>query len=207
MFLELDGDGPLHQQVYRALRAEILAARLAPGSLLPSTRVLAGSLGLSRNTVLLAYEQLFGEGYARSRAGARAVVTSGLATNSGNDKGGSPSSGKPGAATPGLASAGERMLALSRERLLRWDLQSGRLPYDFRVGPAFGDFPHAMWCRLLARRARRATARDLDYGPRQGRELSAGVRKSEKVTLRYPIMPIADGIGSRLIHVDCGQLG
>jgi hypothetical protein len=38
-------------------------------------------------------------------------------------------------------------------------------------------------------------------------ELSAGVRKSEKVTLRYPIMPIADGIGSRLIHVDCGQLG
>jgi len=42
---------------------------------------------------------------------------------------------------------------------------------------------------------------------RLNRELSAGVRKSEKVTLRYPIMPIADGIGSRLIHVDCGQLG
>jgi GntR family transcriptional regulator/MocR family aminotransferase len=27
-----------------------------------------------------------------------------------------------------------------------------------------------MWCRLLARRARRASARDLDYGPPQGRE-------------------------------------
>jgi GntR family transcriptional regulator/MocR family aminotransferase len=62
------------------------------------------------------------------------------------------------------------MLALSRERLLRWDLQTGRLPYDFRVGPALADFPHAMWCRLLGRRARRATLRDLDYGPRQGRE-------------------------------------
>ena len=42
---------------------------------------------------------------------------------------------------------------------------------------------------------------------RLNRELSAGVRKSEKVTLRYPIMPIADGIGSRLIHVDCGPVG
>jgi len=170
MFLELDGDGPLYQQVYRALRAEILSARLVPGSPLPSTRLLAASLRLSRNTVLLAYEQLFGEGYARSRAGARAVVTSRLATNSGNDKSGLPPSRKPDAASSGLASAGERMLALSREQLLRWDLQSARLPYDFRIGPAFGDFPHAMWCRLLARRARRATGRDLDYGPRQGRE-------------------------------------
>ena len=39
------------------------------------------------------------------------------------------------------------------------------------------------------------------------RELSARVRKSEKVSLYYPIMPIAHGIGSRLIHVDRGQLG
>jgi len=38
------------------------------------------------------------------------------------------------------------------------------------------------------------------------RELSAGVRKSEKVLLCYPIMPIADGIGSRLI-VNRGHLG
>jgi len=170
MFLELDGDGPLHQQVYRALRAEILAARLAPGSRLPSTRVLATSLGLSRNTVLLAYDQLFGEGYARSRAGAKPVVTSGLATNGVIEKSGLPSSRKPGAATPSLSSAGQRMLAISRERLLRWDLPTARLPYDFRIGPAFGAFPHAMWCRLLGRRARRATMRDLDYGPRQGRE-------------------------------------
>jgi GntR family transcriptional regulator/MocR family aminotransferase len=152
------------------LRAEILSARLAPGSRLPSTRLLAASLRLSRNTVLLAYEQLFGEGYARSHAGARAVVASRLGTNSGNDKGDLRSSWKPGAAIPGLASAGQRMLAVSRERLLRWGLQFPPLPYDFRIGPAFDAFPHATWCRLLGRRARRATMRDLDYGPRQGRE-------------------------------------
>jgi hypothetical protein len=38
-------------------------------------------------------------------------------------------------------------------------------------------------------------------------ELSTGVRKSEKVSLCYPIMPIADGIDGRLMHVDRGQLG
>src|SRR5262249_45462973 len=46
-----------------------------------------------------------------------------------------------------------------------------RLPYDFRLGrPAFADLPHALWCRLLGRRARRARLSDLDYGPPEGRE-------------------------------------
>ncbi len=171
MFLKLDGEGLLHQQVYRALRAEILSGRLAPGARLPSTRLLAASLRISRNTVLLAYEQLFGEGYAHSHAGARAVVTSRLATNSGKLDGDFLSPGKPSVATPRLSAAGERMLGLSRERLLRWDLQTGPLPYDFRVGPALADFPHPIWCRLLGRRARRAALRDLDYGPRQGRQV------------------------------------
>src|SRR4029450_9885172 len=36
--------------------------------------------------------------------------------------------------------------------------------YDFRYGdPAYDDFPHATWCRLLARRARRASERHLSY--------------------------------------------
>jgi GntR family transcriptional regulator / MocR family aminotransferase len=175
MFLRLDGEGPLQHQVYRALRAEILAARLAPSSRLPSTRVLAASLGLSRNTVLLAYDQLFGEGYAYPRTAARAVVTAESAAKSGDRKNGLASP-NPDGAKPRLASAGERILAVSRQRLLRWDPQAGRLPYDFRIGPAFDDFPHAMWCRLFARRARRATMRDLDYGPRQGRdELRAAI--------------------------------
>jgi GntR family transcriptional regulator/MocR family aminotransferase len=46
---------------------------------------------------------------------------------------------------------------------------NARLPYDFRYGrPSFGDFPHATWARLLARRARAATVRDLDYGEPAG---------------------------------------
>ena len=39
--LQLDGTRPLYQQIYRALRKEILAASLAPGERVPSTRALA----------------------------------------------------------------------------------------------------------------------------------------------------------------------
>jgi GntR family transcriptional regulator/MocR family aminotransferase len=75
MFLSLDGKGALSQQVYRALRSAILSRQLAPGARLPSTRALAAELGLSRNVVLFAYEQLRGEGYAVGRVGSGTVVS------------------------------------------------------------------------------------------------------------------------------------
>ena len=62
LLLPLDGDGPLHRQLYRSLRGAILAGRLGAGARLPSTRSLARELGLARNTVLLACEQLVAEG-------------------------------------------------------------------------------------------------------------------------------------------------
>src|SRR5262249_59122518 len=74
MFVSLDGDGTLHRQVYRALRAEILAHRFKPGARLPSTRALATQLGVSRNVAMLAYEQLLGEGYAQARTGSGTIV-------------------------------------------------------------------------------------------------------------------------------------
>jgi len=56
MYLELDGQGPLHTQLSRALREAILDGRLRPGARLASTRVMCRELGLSRTTVLAAYE-------------------------------------------------------------------------------------------------------------------------------------------------------
>jgi GntR family transcriptional regulator/MocR family aminotransferase len=67
--LSLDGEGLLYRQTYRALRSAILEERLRPDTRLPSSRNLARELGLSRNTVLLAYEQLTAEGYANARGG------------------------------------------------------------------------------------------------------------------------------------------
>ena len=58
MFLTLDGSGSLYQQLLRALRRSIADGRLPAGAQLPPTRVLAHDLGLSRNTVIAAYELL-----------------------------------------------------------------------------------------------------------------------------------------------------
>jgi len=68
MLLNLrEASGPLYRRVYHALKAMIRAGRLGPAARLPSTRVLARDLGVSRNTVTLAYEQLAAEGYLVSR--------------------------------------------------------------------------------------------------------------------------------------------
>ena len=72
--MKLDGVGRLHQQVYRALLGEILGGRLTSGERVPSTRHVAGLLKVSRNTALLAYEQLLAEGFITPRSGAAGTV-------------------------------------------------------------------------------------------------------------------------------------
>ena len=68
MLLSLrEGGGPLYRRVYLALKAKIRAGGLGPATRVPSTRALARDLGVSRNTVMLAYEQLAAEGYLVSR--------------------------------------------------------------------------------------------------------------------------------------------
>src|SRR5512137_2959297 len=78
MFLRLDKDGPLYSQIYRALRSEILGGRITAGASVPATRRLAAELGLSRNVVTIAYEQLLAEGYLVARTGAGTFVAAEL---------------------------------------------------------------------------------------------------------------------------------
>src|SRR5215470_17533726 len=66
---------PLHRQVYDGFRSAILEGRLRPGQRIPSTRVLASEIRVSRFPVLNAYAQLLAEGYIQSRIGAGTVVS------------------------------------------------------------------------------------------------------------------------------------
>jgi GntR family transcriptional regulator / MocR family aminotransferase len=75
VYLELDGHGPLYDQLTRALKASILDGRIAAGTQLPPTRELADELELSRTTVLAAYEQLRAEGYIAGRVGSGSYVS------------------------------------------------------------------------------------------------------------------------------------
>ena len=70
-FAARDGDGPLYDQLYRAIVAQIRQGELAPGERLPGKRSLAEELSVSVNTVDTAYQLLVAEGYleARPRSG------------------------------------------------------------------------------------------------------------------------------------------
>jgi GntR family transcriptional regulator/MocR family aminotransferase len=178
MWLALDGDGPLYRQAYRALRAAILDGRLAPGERLPSSRVLARDAKLARNTVLQAYEQLVAEGYADSRRGAGTFVVAALPEASA--RGARPARARAAVAVapPVLSAYAERALR-QVARGVSWGRRRPAPRYDFRYGdPAYDDFPHETWCRLLARRARRASERHLSYSDPGGapelREALAG---------------------------------
>lgn len=74
--LELDATSPvpLHRQLYERVRHAILERQLRGGIRLPSTRTIAAELGVSRNTVLTAFEQLAAEGYLEGKVGAGTYV-------------------------------------------------------------------------------------------------------------------------------------
>jgi GntR family transcriptional regulator/MocR family aminotransferase len=57
-----------------AFREAIRTGRLAPGTRLPSSRVLADDLGLGRNTVVRAYSELINEGWLTGRHGSGTEV-------------------------------------------------------------------------------------------------------------------------------------
>ena len=70
---------PLHQQLYRQIRDELISGSFNDGSSrLPSSRSLAADLGISRLTVNLAFSKLHSEGYLRSKVGSGTFVADSL---------------------------------------------------------------------------------------------------------------------------------
>jgi GntR family transcriptional regulator/MocR family aminotransferase len=72
--LDRQSTTPLFRQVEAQLRAAIEDGRLRPGRPVPGVRTLAAELGIARNTVQAAYEQLVAEGYLLPRVGSGTVV-------------------------------------------------------------------------------------------------------------------------------------
>ncbi|GAA0425324.1 PLP-dependent aminotransferase family protein [Actinoplanes campanulatus] len=120
--------------VYRALRAAIGDGRVPSGYRLPSTRVLAADLGVSRGSVAGAYERLAAEGLLTTRVGAGAFVAE------------VPLSRRPSRA------AGDPLRPRDGWTLLPAPV-SGAVPaprYDFRAGiPDARLFPFGTWRRLV----------------------------------------------------------
>ena len=170
MFVKLDGPGALYQQLYHSLRGVILTGQLAPGARLPATRALARELGVSRNTVLLAYEQLLAEGYAVGQAGSGTYVAASLPDAMLATARAVPEVVRaPHPLPPRLSAYGQHVSMHSPMPPPGDEPRPASVRYDFRYGlPAVEEFPHEIWRRLLARRARSASLRSLRYGPPEG---------------------------------------
>ncbi len=80
--LALDSSAPLslQQQLRQKLVDAIHRNILRPGQRLPSSRQLANRIGVSRNTVSLAYDALLAEGYLSSRSRSGVYVATDLAS-------------------------------------------------------------------------------------------------------------------------------
>jgi len=133
--------GDLEGQIYHAVRARILAGALRPGDALPSTRMLAGQLGVARSTVVAGYDRLRAEGYIAAQAGS--------ATRVGEIPTATPVRDTAEALTPAPPEP---------ERFM-----------PFRPGlPDLDLFPVKTWSRCLGTRARQLRWHDLGYGEEMG---------------------------------------
>lgn len=67
LMLNVNTGRPLQAQLFEQVRAMIIDGQLTSGTPLPATRALSEQLGVSRNTVVLAYDRLLAEGYIESK--------------------------------------------------------------------------------------------------------------------------------------------
>ncbi|MEX0749989.1 MAG: PLP-dependent aminotransferase family protein, partial [Dehalococcoidia bacterium] len=155
---------PMYRQLYDAVRKAVLDRTLAPGTRLPATRELARDLGVARNTVMLAFDQLIAEGYVEGRVGAGTYVTDALPDELLSARTPSRSPRRP-AAGRALSERG-RMLSRTRVTLNPPDQPERRA---FRMGmPDFAAFPFREWARITSRLWRDPPHELLFYGDPAG---------------------------------------
>ncbi|MDH3581200.1 MAG: GntR family transcriptional regulator, partial [Hyphomicrobiales bacterium] len=154
--LERTARGSLYRQLYAQLRDAILAGRIPAGTRIPSSRAMAAQLGVARNTVLAAVEQLAAEGFLEARRGFGTVVSSSLSAELTKAAGKRTSGQRP---VHTLSATGKRLAGIIRTS------EGGETPKPFLPGiPDIAAFPTALWARLLRRETQRLQPEALAYG-------------------------------------------
>ena len=149
---------PLSRQIYEAIRNSILEGRIAPGTRLPSTRVLAQDLGVSRTTIRQCFDQLIDEGYLVGRVGHGSFVPRDLPHQDARPvKQQVQRRSRRKSPAPQLSQRGQALASAV--------VFGGRTAQAFDPGiPAFDLFPSALWARLAGRRWRHQSDDLMGYG-------------------------------------------
>ena len=178
-----DGPAPLRHRVADAVVAELRAGRLRPGDALPSTRVLATALGVSRGPVVAAFDELAAAGFVVSRAGSGAVVAPDA------DR-----AARAGAATHvHAATSAEATAERTSTPEPRWDLRPGR--------PDTSLVDAAAWRRAWRSAGSVVPGNDAGAGPehRRLREVLADhLRRSRGVAVDPAGLLVVPGVGASL---------
>lgn len=166
--LSVDPSDPrtLQRQLFDQIREMILDNRLRSGDHVPASRALSEQLGVSRNTVILAYEQLLSEGYIESRPNVGTFVSTNLPE-------------RVMIADSHAAEIEERRAndncgdAVVRPCEVRPQTvispNRGRFDHDFWVGRTDAStFPVNEWRRILEAKVRYAGIRLVEYQDAQG---------------------------------------
>jgi GntR family transcriptional regulator/MocR family aminotransferase len=136
-----------HARLCAAIRDAIARGRWQAGAALPPTRALAASLGVSRSTVVAAYEQLIADGVLEARVGSGTVVRADATAGIGDARAASAH-----AASAGATAAGTRFASLveaSAPLAAALKARATDPPVAFRLAsPDLSRFPWSTWRRL-----------------------------------------------------------
>lgn len=193
--LDLKGRTPLFRQIESAFREAIVGGRMPPGARIPSTRTLAASLGVSRTTVMLAFDHLLAAGYLDSIPGGGTYVSAEppLAENAAGETGNRRPASRLSARMQELANVPE------------WpsDPNLASRPFSLALASA-ADFPYEAWARCVGD-ARRALEGGAGGGTPGGherlREAAAAFLRVTRGVVCDPLQVVVVGSLQEALHL------
>jgi len=161
--LDRDAGQPAYARIGERIRTAILSGALAPNARLPSGRTLARDLGVARNTVDWALDQLVADGYVVRRRGAGSYVAAQLPERDAPPR-------QPEREGRAVADTAPRRLSRRAAALRAYPghyQPAASVPFAPSLPPT-DLFPRELWNRLLQREAARPGDECWHYGASNG---------------------------------------
>ncbi|QHI98837.1 aminotransferase class I/II-fold pyridoxal phosphate-dependent enzyme [Xylophilus rhododendri] len=185
-------DGAINRMLYECLRGAIHDASLPAASRLPPSRDLAAQLGISRNTVMHAYEQLMAEGYAKGLTGSGTYVADRIPDPPSLPRAAMASTHGAPAVAARLSRRGRQVIDKALAQTRQWGAFMPGLPDITQV-------PQQKLAKIVARLARSQSPAMLSYAaggghPALHRSLAVYLRQARSVVCEPEQIVVTEGV-------------